>query len=342
MNFDLDYFKEIANEIFNTPSPTGYTIEAIKLIQKLLLEMGYESKITKKGNLCVEIKGKDNSYTVATSAHTDTLGLMVRSIKPNGYLSVTNLGGPIIPTLDGEYCQVRNRDGKCYSGTILSTSPSSHVYKDATKERNIDNIEIRLDEVVNSAQDVKNLGIDNGDFIFIDPKFMITESGFIKSRFIDDKGSVCVILTVLKYMHDHNIIPNYRTLVYFVVHEEVGHGASTVSEEIDEFVTIDMGCVGLDLAGSEMKVSIAAKDSGGPYDYELTTRLVNLAKKNNIDYALDIFPMYGSDIGAAYRSGRDIKGALIGQGVNASHGMERTHMKGLINTMKLLYAYLTE
>ena len=124
MDFDLEYFKEIANKIFNTPSPTGYTIEAIMLIQKLLLEMGYESKITKKGNLCVEIKGKDNSYTVATSAHTDTLGLMVRSIKPNGYLSVTNLGGPIIPTLDGEYCLVRNRDGKCYRGTILSTSPS--------------------------------------------------------------------------------------------------------------------------------------------------------------------------------------------------------------------------
>lgn len=343
MDFDINYFKTIAYKIFNVSSPTGYTSEAIGLISELLKEMGYDSSLTKKGNLLVTLSGDDNTYTVATSAHVDTLGLMVRSIKPNGKLAVTNLGGIIIPTLDGEYCQVRTREGKLYSGTILSTSPSSHVYKDAnTKERSLDNVEIRLDELVYNASDVKNLGIDNGDFVFVDPKFVITESGFMKSRFIDDKASVCVILTVLKYMKEHNIKPLYKTNIYFVVHEEVGHGASTVSEEIDEFVTIDMGCVGLDLAGTETSVSIAAKDSGGPYDYELTTRLVNLAKNNDIDYVVDIFPMYGSDVSAAYRSGRDFKGALIGQGVNASHGMERTHLNGIINTMKLLYCYLTQ
>lgn len=342
MNFDINYLKEIANNIFNTPSPTGYTIEAITLIKKIVEELGYEASISNKGNLIVTVEGIDNTKTVATSAHVDTLGLMVRSIKGNGTLAVTNIGGPLIPSLDGEYCTIMTRDGKRYTGTILSTSPSVHVFKDATKDRNIDNIEIRIDEDVKSINDVKKLGIDNGDYIFIDPKFTITSSDYIKSRFIDDKGSVCAILTVLKYFKDNNIKPLHRTKVYFVVHEEVGHGASAVDENISEFVTLDMGCVGLDLAGSEEKVSIAAKDSGGPYDYELTTRLINLAKKHEVDYVVDIFPMYGSDIGAAYRSGKDLKGALIGQGVHASHGMERTHIKGIINTMNLLVAYLTD
>ena len=169
---------------------------------------------------------------------------------------------------------------------------------------------------------------------------MITESGFIKSRFIDDKASVCVILSVLKYLKENNLKPAYDTFIYFVNHEEVGHGAATVDENITEFVTVDMGCIGKDLAGNEYAVSIAAKDSGGPYDYELTTRLIKLAKENNVNYVVDIFPYYGSDVGAAYRSGRDLKGALIGQGVHASHGMERTHLDGCINTMKLLTLYL--
>lgn len=343
MNFDLDYFKKVANIIFNTPSPTGYTYLAINKVKELVEEIGYKATLTNKGNLEVELLGKNNDYVVATSAHIDTLGLMVRSIKPNGYLAVTNLGGPIIPTLDGEYCSIVTRSGKSYTGTILSTSPSVHVYKDAnTKDRTVDTIEVRIDEVIHSRQECLELGINNGDYVIIDPKFQITESGFIKSRFIDDKASVCVILTLLKYMYDNNIIPTFKTKIYFVVHEEIGHGASSVSYDIDEFVTVDMGCVGLDLAGSEEKVSIAAKDSSGPYDYELTTRLINLAKNYDIDYAVDIFPFYGSDVSAAYRSGHDIKGALIGQGVCASHGMERTHMKGIINTLKLLYAYLTE
>ena len=143
-------------------------------------------------------------------------------------------------------------------------------------------------------------------------------------------------------MSKNNIQPSYDTFVYFVNYEEVGHGASTVNNKIDEFVTIDMGCIGLDLAGNEYEASICAKDSSGPYDYELTTRLINLAKKNNVNYCVDIFPMYGSDIGAAYRSGKDLKGALIGPGVDASHGMERTHFDALNNTMKLIYSYLTE
>lgn len=343
IEFDLEYFKKVAKDVFLCDSPTGYTFNVIALIKKYIDSFGYESKVLNNGALEVTIPGSDHSKLVATSAHCDTLGLMVRSIKGNGRLALTKLGGPLTPTLDGEYCKIYTRDGKVYSGTILSTSPAAHVYKDAsTKSRDIDELEVRIDEMVNSKDDVVKLGIQNGDIVCYDTKFDITDSGFLKTRFIDDKASAVVLIMLLKYISEHKIEMKYDTKIYFVVYEEVGHGASMVDKNIDEFVTIDMGCIGLDLSGSEYAVSICAKDSGGPYDYELTTRLINLAKENNIDYTIDIFPFYGSDIGAASSAGVDFKGALIGTGVSASHGMERTHIKGIENTLKLIYKYLVK
>lgn len=343
IKFDLDLFKKVTNDIFLTDSPTGYTDNVIKVIESYVKEYGFDYKILNNGALEVSIKGLDESKTVATSAHADTLGLMVRSIKGNGNLALTTLGGPITATLDGEYCVVYTRDNKKYNGTILSTSPATHVYSDAnSKSRSIDNLEVRLDEKVKCADDVKKLGINNGDIVCYDPKLTITDNGFLKTRFIDDKASVVILLMLLKYIKDNNISLKYNTKIYFVVYEEVGHGASSVDRNISEFVTLDMGCVGLDLAGNEYAVSICAKDSGGPYDYELTTRLINMAKDNNLNYTVDIFPYYGSDIGAARRAGVDIKGALIGTGVAASHGMERTHIEGIENTLKLIYLYLTK
>ena len=341
INFDLELFKKVSRDIFTCDSPTGFTHNVIKIIENYIKEYGYDYRILNNGALEVSIKGKDSSKVVATSAHVDTLGLMVRSIKGNGNLSLTKLGGPITATLDAEYCKVYTRDGRVYNGTIVSTSPAVHVYKDAnSKSRDIDNLEVRLDEVVKSAQDVKNLGIQNGDIVCYDPKFVITHSGFLKTRFIDDKASVVVLLMLLEHLKKNNITLKYDTRVYFVVYEEVGHGASIIDPSISEFVTIDMGCVGLDLAGNEYAVSICAKDSGGPYDYDLTSKLINLAKDNKLDYTVDIFPYYGSDVGAARRAGVDFKGALLGSGVSASHGMERTHIKGLENTLKLIYLYL--
>lgn len=339
---DLEYVKELIYKIFLTDSPTGYSKEIDEVLIKELKNLGYDAFITNKGNVRLFIEGYDHSKKVATSAHVDTLGLMVRSINPTGTLNVTNVGGPSIPTLDGEYCKVLTRDGKVYTGTILSKSASVHVYEDAkSRSRDVDSMEVRLDEKVFSKNDVLALGIDNGDYICIDTKTVITPTGFLKSRFIDDKASVCAILGVLKELKDQNIKPHYDTFVYFVNQEEVGHGAATV-DQIDEFVTVDMGCVGKDLSGNEYEVSICAKDSGGPYSYELTSRLISLAKENDVKYCVDIFPFYGSDIGAAWRSGVDCAGALIGQGVHASHGMERTHLDGIYNTMKLLYLYLTK
>ncbi len=336
---DLNFVKKIVPDLFLTDSPTGYSGEIDRYVLRILEEMGYHPQVTNKGNIVLKLEGKKHDKIRATSAHLDTLGLMVRSINSDGTLQVTNIGGPCLPTLDGEYCKIVTRNQKRYTGTILCHSASSHVYEDAkSKPRDLDSLMVRIDEKVFSKKDVETLGIANGDYIMIDPKTTLTVSGFLKSRFIDDKGSVCAILGVLESMKEEK--PMYDTYVYFVNQEEVGHGASAICPDIDEFVTVDMGCIGKDLAGNEYAVSICAKDSGGPYSYELTNQLCRLAQQEKIRYVVDIFPYYGSDIGAAWRSGVDCKGALIGPGVHASHGMERTHFDAILETMKLLRAYL--
>ncbi|GKX68483.1 M42 family metallopeptidase [Inconstantimicrobium mannanitabidum] len=337
------YVLDTAKEILTFNSPTGFCFDIIDLIGKKAEAFGYDFETTRKGCGIITVPGQSSEQVIGLSAHVDTLGAMVRSITSSGTLKFTLLGGPIVPTLDSEYCEIRTREGKIYTGTFLSTSPSVHVYEDAaSKKRDTDNMEIRIDEVVKSKEDVEALGICAGDFIFIDPKTTITESDFIKSRFIDDKGSVSCLMGLLELMSREKITPKYTTKVFISVYEEVGHGSSYIPADITEMLAVDMGCIGLDLTCTEYDVSICAKDSGGPYDYNMVTKLVNLAKGNNIKYAVDIYPRYGSDVGAALHGGNNIRGALIGPGVHASHGMERTHYDALENTIKLLYLYLTK
>ena len=338
-----EYVLNIARELINIDSPSSYTKKATEFLEEKIKEMGFETTYSNKGNLIVSICGKDTSHTLGLGAHVDTLGLMVRSIKSDGKLAFTKIGGPMLPTLDGEYCRIITREQKVYTGTILSTTPAIHVFPDSTTNpRTDENMEIRIDEVVYSKEDTEKLGIQNGDIIAIDPKFTVTESGFIKSRFLDDKISASALMGVLHYIHTHQIQPNYNVKIIFSTYEEVGHGSSWIPEEIEEFIAVDMGCIGLDLACTEQDVSICAKDSSGPYDYGITSKLIELAKKNNLKYAVDIYPQYGSDVSAALKGGNNIKGGLIGPGVNASHGMERTHWDGVENSIKLVLAYISE
>lgn len=336
----FELYKKYSKEIFLIDSPSGYLHLINKRISELLADMGLKANITNKGTIELFIKGKKSDKKIGVCAHVDTLGLMVRSINSDGTLNVTNIGGPLIPTLDGEYCRVRTRDDKVYTGTILAKSSSIHVFPDSkTQPRDINNIIIRLDEIVKTKDDVLKLGINNGDYVCYDTKLEFTESGFMKSRFIDDKGSVSLLMTMLDVMKKNNEMPEYDTCIYFTNYEEVGTGAAAL-KDLDEILAVDMGCVGLDLDGNEMNVSICAKDSSGPYNYEFTTRLINLAKDNKLDYVVDIFPFYGSDADAALRSGLDAKAALIGPGVASSHGMERTHKNGILNTISLVELYL--
>lgn len=339
--FKKDETLAFLTQLLSINSPTGYTHNATDFLKKTLEEIGYETEKTPKGNIMVHVDGKDANVTRGLSAHIDTLGLMVRSINSDGTLALTKLGGPLTPTLDGEYCNIFTRDGNVYTGTILSNTPSIHVFKDAsTKERDIDNLVVKIDERVKDKEDVKKLGIQNGDIIAYDPKVLVTESGFIKSRFLDDKASVSILVNVLRMLKEEKMQPATNLVFIFSTYEEVGHGAAWTPEEITELLAVDMGCIGLDLECTEFDVSICAKDSSGPYDYEMTTRLIEMAKEQDLNYAVDIYPMYGSDASAALSGGANIRAALIGPGVASSHGMERTHIDALENTYNLIKAYI--
>jgi len=341
ISINKEFVLKTAKELLEFHSPSGFCFEIMEKISSYASQFGYEFETTRKGCGVITIPGHSNEEVIGLSAHVDTLGAMVRSITSKGTLKFTVIGGPIVPTLDAEYCYIRTRDGRLYTGTFLSTSPAIHVFEDSkTKKRDPENMEIRIDEVVKSKEDVEKLGICAGDFIFFDPKTTITDSGFIKSRFIDDKASVACLIGLLELFSREKITPKYTTKLFISTYEEVGHGYSYIPEDITELLSVDMGCIGDDLSCTEYDVSICAKDSGGPYDYNMVTRLVELAKNNELNYAVDIYPMYGSDTGAALRGGQNIRGALIGPGVHASHGMERTHYQGLENTMKLLYLYV--
>ena len=327
-------------ELCSIPSPTGFTQVIEDHLKEMFKEMGYGVYQTKKGSIRVTLGGKGNPLLL--SAHIDTLGAMVKAVKDNGRIRITKLGGFPENNIEGENCTIHTREGKRYSGTIQLTHSSVHVYDDVnTLKRDDTTVEVVLDELVKTAEDTENLGIMSGDFISFDPRTVVTESGFIKSRHLDDKASAAILIELAKAVKEEKIKLSRRVELLFTNYEEVGHGASTgIPDDIDDMIAVDMGAVGDDLKTDETCVSICAKDSNGPYDYQLTTKLIKIAKEKNLTFAVDSYPRYGSDAGAALRSGMDAAFALIGPGVSASHGYERTHKEGLETTFKLLLEIL--
>lgn len=338
MKHYIDFIAEQLKTLTAIPSPSGYTKNATDYLMKLLQDMGYEPKLSRKGNVFVTLGGDGEPLVLA--AHVDTLGAMVRSIKDNGRLRPTTLGGHVWSTANGENCTIHTRDGKVYTGVVLNTEPSAHV-ADKKVETLEENMEILLDEPVSTKAETLALGIQTGDIIAMDPRTVITESGYIKSRFLDDKLSASILLGIAKIVKDESLSFHRKVSLLFTVYEEVGHGGSFVPEDTTEMISVDMGCVGADLGCTERMVSICAKDSGGPYNYDLVTELSNIAKEEQLDYAIDVYPHYGSDVEATLHAGYDIRHGLIGPGVYASHNYERSHLDGVKNTFLLLTTYIT-
>ena len=339
MQQTIDYLKKLTS----IPSPTGFTREVADYLVDEITRLGYKAIRTNKGGVNVIVKGKeDNKHRVVT-AHVDTLGAMVRAVKSDGRLKMAKIGGYPWNMIEGENCLVHVAStGKTVSGTILIHQTSTHVYKDAgTAERTEDNMEVRLDAKVRNEQETRDLGIDVGDFISFDPRTIITETGFIKSRFLDDKVSAAILLDLLRKYKEENIELPYTTHFMFSVFEEVGHGAnSNLPKEAVEYLAVDMGAMGDDQQTDEYTVSICVKDASGPYNYEFRNHLVQLAKNNDIQYKLDIYPYYGSDASAAMRAGAEVKHALLGAGIESSHSYERTHIDSVKQTHKMVDVYL--
>lgn len=330
-----------AEALLSIDSPTGYTKKAALWVKDAFAALGYGPKLTNKGGVLVCLGGTGEGLLL--EAHTDTLGAMVSQIKSTGRLKVTPLGGLNPFNIEAENVRIYTRSGNVIEGTAQLSNASLHVNKDyKTTLRSFDNIEIVPDEDVRSAEDSRKLGIEVGDIVCVDPKTHRTASGYLKSRFLDDKLSVGILLGFARYLKEQNVTLNRQVWVHVTVYEEVGHGGSaSVPEGVTEIISVDMGCVGDGLNCTEKQVSICAKDSGGPYSYDVVGGLIDAAKAAGCDYAVDVYPFYGSDVEATLQAGADIRHGLIGPGVYASHGYERSHMDGVYNTLKLLDRYLT-
>lgn len=341
MNIDTSYLLQTMQKLIETPSPTGYYVKIKPVIEKLAEDLGYSVTYDNRDTAYITVEGQDPSKTVCISSHADTLGFMVRAINGDGTLRIRSLGGINYANVEGENVTVHTRSGKTYTGMLACTHHSSHAYDDASSmARNENTVHVLLDEEVKSSADVKALGICHGDYVSIDPRFTVTESGYIKSRFIDDKASVAGCFACLKYLSENKIKPKHNTVFAITVYEEIGLGGVYVPTEISEYLSVDIAILGPDSDGSEQKVTICAKDASLPYDYNFTSRLISIAQNCELDYAVDLFYRYGSDAGAAIKGGNNLRAALIGMGVYASHGVERTHIKGVENTAKLVLGYI--
>lgn len=339
---DEKYILEKLEKLISIDSPTSFTDECAGYVYDELQGLGYEPTLTNKGGVFVNAGGEGNGVLIY--AHIDTVGAMVRRIKPNGRIMMHRIGGVNQNSIETSDVRIYTRDGKIYGGSVQLVDASVHANpaaRDGT-QRTWDNLEILLDEDVNTKAETEALGIEKGCIVAFDPNFKITESGYIKSRFLDDKLCVATLLGFLKHIKENNIKLNRSVSVYFSPAEEVGHGAGGILPEgTTEVLALDMGCVGEATDGSEKKVSICCADLGGPYDTRTTNNIVAAAKRANVDFSVDVYPNYSSDSDEA-ATFYDVRHALFGPGIYASHGYERGHIDGMINTFRLLCAYLEE
>ena len=337
-----DFSWEQTEKLLAIDSPTGFTDAAAQWVKGAFEGLGFAAAITTKGGVLADLGGRDDADALLLEAHADTLGAMVAEIKGNGRLRLTNLGGMSPNNAEAENVRIHTREGKIIEGTCQLCNASVHVNGDyGSAKRTWDTLEVVPDEAVASGEDTRKLGVQVGDIVCFDPRTRRTASGYLKSRFLDDKLSVGILLGLAKYLSDTGITPARRVYAHVTVYEEVGHGGSaSVPQGVTEAISVDMGCVGEGLQCTERQVSICAKDSGGPYSYAVVGKLMDAAKKTGADYAVDVYPYYGSDVEATLRSGHDIRHGLIGAGVYASHGYERSHIDGVYNTLKVLAGYL--
>jgi putative aminopeptidase FrvX len=341
---DTEFLIDQLTRLLRTPSPTGNTDAAICIVEKEFDALGLRTECTNKGALVATLSGRASTRPRALSGHVDTLGAMVKEIKKDGRLKLTPLGGYLWQTVEGEYCTVETAEGQLYTGTVLAHKTAVHTYGReglADSKHTENDIEVRLDERTTSAKQTRKLGIEVGDFVSFDPRTTVTERGYVKSRHLDDKAGVAIMMAAVKALVDGDLLPAQDSYLYISPYEEVGHGAASgIPEAVKELLVVDMGALGDGQNSDEYTVSICAKDSSGPYDLGMRRRLIALCQEHDIPFKVDIYPHYGSDGSAALRAGADLVVGLIGPGVDASHAFERTHLDSLLHTARLAVAYL--
>lgn len=345
MRFELNeksYLAELERELA-IDSVTGQYHELQDYFIKEIKALGFQPEVLRKGGIIVDAGGEGDPLLV--TAHGDTIGLMVRHINDDGTLKVCKVGGLYAYHTERENVRVHTRTEAVFSGTVQRKNASVHVTEDELNKEVADfdkNSFVVLDADVKNAEDVRKLGIEVGDYVAVEPRFVYS-NGYIKSHFIDDKALTAALMELLRSIKEGTVVPARKLYIYISFYEEIGHGGSAVPADIKDFLAVDIACIGPEQTSSEHKVSIFCKDSRFPYNLDMTRELEASAKEAEADYVLDIFtPHYGTDADPALVAGFDVRHGAIGPGVRASHGYERTHIDAIKSTYSLLAAYVSK
>jgi putative aminopeptidase FrvX len=344
LEIDVRFILQFLTQLLNTPSPTGYTNQAMHFVRETLATLKLDTRFNTKGTLIATWQGKASNRSRALAAHVDTLGAMIKEFdRDTGWPRLSQIGRYAWTSIEGEGCSIFTEEGRVLRGTILPRQASVHIHDSGVDQqaRTDQTIEVRVDANIRSKDDALRFGLNVGDFVAFDPRVEITDTGYIRSRHLDDKAGVACIAGACKALLDAGLRPAQRTTILITHFEEVGHGAAAgLPPDVKELLAVDMAAVGRGQNSNEHSVGIGVKDSGGPYSYEMRRNLIGLAQAADIPYQLDIYPYYRSDVDAIWRSGADLIAGLIGPGVDASHSYERTHVNSLIATVRLLIEFM--
>jgi peptidase M42 family hydrolase len=344
LEIDMDYVTDVLVRLLEIPSVSGRTDDIMRMLGAEIAGLGMPTQLTRRGSLIADLQGEQDTPDRAVVVHADTIGCMVKELKANGRLRVIPIGTFSARFAEGARVHVFTDDPDvCYTGTILPLLASGHTFGEEVDTQGIGwaHVEVRIDEPVTTAEEVAGLGIQIGDFVALDANPQITASGYVKSRHLDDKAGVAAALGAFKAVIDHGAQLPVSVHLLITILEEVGQGASHgLHADVAELVSIDNAVIAPGQASRETGVNIAMSDSTGPFDFHLTRRLLLLASDAGIPVQRDVYNFYRSDVASAIESGAEMRAALMGFGVDASHGHERTHLDGIRNVAELLTVYL--
>jgi peptidase M42 family hydrolase len=340
---DMAYVEDVLIHLLRTPSPTGRTDEVVQYIGELLMDLGMELTVTRRGVLNATLQGRRTGTDRAIAVHADTIGCMVTRLKDNGRLEVTPLGTHSARFAEGAHVTIFTDTDVTHTGTVLPLKSSGHQYGDEVDTQGVGwpLVEVRVDQPVCDAQGLAAIGIQVGDFVALDANPAVTPGGYVKSRHLDDKAGIAATLGAFKSLIDAKVTPLVSAHLLVTIAEEVGHGATHgLDTDVSEMIAVDNAVVAAGQQSREECVNIAMLDSTGPFDYHFSRRLIALCEEHGVPHRRDTYRFYRSDAASAVEAGLEMRTALVGFGVDSSHGHERTHLAGIQHVAELLSLYL--
>jgi peptidase M42 family hydrolase len=342
VTIDSEYLLSSLWTLLQIPSPSGYTDKVVHWLGEELERLGIPFELSRRGAIRATLRGESARAMRAVVSHVDTLGAMVKQLKPNGRLALTPVGHWSARFAEGGRVTIFTDTHGSRRGTVLPLKASGHTFNTEidTQPVSWDNVEVRTDDFCTSGEELARLGYNIGDFVAFDPCPEFNDN-FINSRHLDNKAGVASMLAAAQAVVKQGVRLPVGCHFIFTISEEVGTGASAVLHgDVAEMVAVDNATPAPGQNSREQGVTIAMADSSGPFDYHLTHRLIDLCREFGIEHQRDVFKYYRCDAASALEAGNDMRVALACFGADGSHGYERTHLDALKSLSRLLALYV--